>query len=280
MQKVLISSALAGAVWSKKATLDNLGDVNGKPNRDDTTSADFTENDKAHFLEWTATHGKHYTDAQEFEKRQRNWFDTELEIRRKGNSTFKLAHNKFSDWSKAEKDAILTLRTPFDQPASSPPIANRKRTNVTISCATGEYVFYNRNTGADECRSCDYGCDECIDSRTCLKCSSSTMQVSKLGKCQCDGRNMFLNGNTGDCEECPAGTGLYRRFNICVPCGANCSECKTWNKCGTCEPGFTFTLGQCYADLCSRDDLLMNADGECVCKRGYHDTGSVCVYCP
>ena len=106
------------------------------------------------------------------------------------------------------------------------------------------------------------------------------MKVSRLGKCQCDGRNMFLNGNTGDCEECPAGTGLYRRFNICVPCGDNCSECKTWNKCGTCEPGFTFTLGQCYADLCSRDDLLMNADGECVCKRGYTDTGSECVYCP
>ena len=114
MQKVLITSVLAGAVWSKKASLDNLRDNNGKPNLDDMTSADFTTTDKAHFLEWTATHGKQYTNAEEFEKRQRNWFDTELEIRRKGNSTYKLAHNKFSDWSTAEKEAILTLRTPFD----------------------------------------------------------------------------------------------------------------------------------------------------------------------
>ena len=58
-----------------------------------------------HFLGFLAKQSKSYTAMDEFVKRKKEWVKTDKWIKafQKTNSTFKVDHNKYSDWTDAEK---------------------------------------------------------------------------------------------------------------------------------------------------------------------------------
>ena len=59
--------------------------------------------DQARFLAFIAKQGKSYPSVQDFSARMTNWKATDIFIKNYPPSSFTMAHNQFSDWSKEEK---------------------------------------------------------------------------------------------------------------------------------------------------------------------------------
>ena len=134
--------------------------------------------------------------------------------------------------------------------------------SCTSTCLTGFYAYYS------VCAPCMYGCNICIDSTTCLNCSSgylyqglclsscpsgwvnvvnsSTCQqcVSGCQKCivqpsqciQCSS-NLFLH--TFSCLSlCPSGTYSDSTTRSCITCKAPCATCNNGYSCSSCIYGY------------------------------------------
>lgn len=62
------------------------------------------------FMNYIAEHGKSYGTVEEYKYRLERFSEVEAEIKNVNNSngaTYKLAHNKFSDWNRAEFNRLL-----------------------------------------------------------------------------------------------------------------------------------------------------------------------------
>ena len=68
--------------------------------------------DSFHFMQYISKYGKSYSSVQEYETRFENWLVKNKAINEHNAliSSYKMAHNKFSDWSESEWASILTYR--------------------------------------------------------------------------------------------------------------------------------------------------------------------------
>ena len=78
-----------------------------RPENDDAVK--LTAQDQQEFLAYTAVNGKSYASTSDFNKRAALWKKNDDFIKANQNDEYELGHNKFSDWTEEEKQAILTL---------------------------------------------------------------------------------------------------------------------------------------------------------------------------
>ena len=65
---------------------------------------------KVSFLAYTAKFGKSYSSTTEFNMRFKNWLATEQYLNTFANDQVQLRHNKFSDWTSEEINAVLNSK--------------------------------------------------------------------------------------------------------------------------------------------------------------------------
>ena len=243
-------------------------------------------------MEWTATYGKQYDSREAFEARQRNWWETELRIRRNANASFTMAHNAFSDWSDEERSAFLTLRPEDDDDSNSSWRDNQRNLSRDADSDDDEDVDFNLSVpklgngscpsgyfeARRRCRRCPKECKECLSRRTCTSCSVEEMSL-KNGKCECE--SGFFTGS--GCEECDAGHYYYKRARMCLPCSNGCADCSQYHRCSACNSGWELWSGYCWCDTYNGGTI--QADGSCTyefeCPDGQYDLGDqTCADCP
>jgi hypothetical protein len=78
-----------------------------RPENDEAVK--LTAQDQQEFLAYTAVNGKSYASTSDFNKRAALWKKNDDFIKANQNDEYELGHNKFSDWTEEEKQAILTL---------------------------------------------------------------------------------------------------------------------------------------------------------------------------
>jgi len=67
---------------------------------------------KARFMQYIVQHGKSYATFEEFDFRFAQWLTVDIEINEHNatESSYKLGHNKMSDWTEAEYLSLLTYK--------------------------------------------------------------------------------------------------------------------------------------------------------------------------
>ena len=223
-----------------------------------------------------------------------------------------MAHNKFSDWTQDEKDALLSLRKrqfstthgKRDVKLHSPQESDSdedleidvadfheqlatQQALRTGDCGEG-YFWHNR---WQRCRRCSSGCKSCTSRRKCDECKSEEM-IENRGKCSCPNGPLNDDGTCGD--SCPEGYYFHNWSGRCRRCGWNCTSCEKWYQCDSCANGFTPRRGFCYCasgvygenfeclgGTCDADQY--SANGECRdCPSGCatcEDETGVCTSC-
>ena len=98
------------------------------------------------------------------------------------------------------------------------------------------------------CVACNEGCDECVVitstplTTECTQCSSGWFE------------------DDGECTEtCSDGKWRNQLTNLCVSCTAPCENCKSEDKCTSCNEGFVINNNEClecpsHCTVCSLPD--------------------------
>ena len=193
--------------------------------------------DQLEFLTYTAVIGKSYSNTLDFNKRAALWKKNDEFIKSNQNPEYELGHNKFSDWTDEERQALVTLKSP------------QNRLLRGSRCQAGQFF------DGKACQFCAKGCLACKE-RTgiCTLCAGNKKLIS--GKCQCI--NTFDMGDyCVDFKKCTDGYYLNATTNECL--AGKVPYCKTYAErtgvCVTCINNMTLTNGQC---ACSAGLTLVN----------------------
>lgn len=199
-----------------------------------------------------------------------------------------MAHNKFSDWTQDEKDALLSLKKDGGHSRGRLNNENPLITDVLASidddfygreydlgdgdsCEQGFYYYWRSNT----CRECREGCWDCSDRNECNACMNEEMTASN-GKCTCPDGPLLDDNTCG--TDCGDGYYFHRWNGVCRECGWNCELCDSWYNCNQCLNGYHPKRGFCYCESGN-----FGPDHQCLagdCSWSQYLVGEECVDCP
>ena len=152
-----------------------------------------------------------------------------------------------------------------------------------------ECLIYSPTTG--KCTSCTSG----FGLNTCRQCVHGMTWSDGTIQCQhCSSPCVSCNTQTGICEHCPEGSGLYENtciacisgffsngFTTCHSCIEGCSYCNsTTGKCSRCSVGYQVSFTAPTDVDCTKCSSTSPSTGYCTeCLAGYGVESGVCVPC-
>jgi len=89
-----------------------------------------------------------------------------------------MAHNKFSDWTSEEKEAMLTLKEHMVHKTGRIQDSRNRAVKAAVSddhdeCPSGQYWHRRYH----ECKDCGDDCKECVSDLKCTACANDNMET-------------------------------------------------------------------------------------------------------